>query len=84
VKSKELESLAEAVRLENRRLRAYEAQRRSAYPYHPNGYLITVSRGEHSFTSQYSMTDVESTEGLDWKRIASKVIFFISSVSTAR
>ncbi|KAI0003031.1 Homeodomain-like protein [Russula compacta] len=65
MKPKELESLAEAVRLENRRLRAYEAQR----------------RGEHSFTSQYSMRDLESTEGLDWERIATKVIADSSALS---
>ncbi|KAI0269204.1 hypothetical protein BC834DRAFT_1016795, partial [Gloeopeniophorella convolvens] len=57
MKSKELESLAEAVRFENLRIRAYEAQ----------------SRGEQLFVSQYSMKDLESTEGLDWERIATKV-----------
>ncbi|KAH9999382.1 hypothetical protein BJV77DRAFT_1064287 [Russula vinacea] len=44
MKPKEAESLREAVRLENRRLRAYEAQR----------------RGEHPFASQHSMEDLES------------------------
>lgn len=57
MKPKEAECLADAVRLENRRLHAYEAQR----------------RGEHSFTSELSMEDLESTEGLDWERIATKV-----------
>ncbi|KAI9507697.1 Homeodomain-like protein [Russula earlei] len=65
MKHKELESLAEAVRLENRRLRAYETQR----------------RGEHSFASQYSMSDLESTEGLDWERIADKVVTDSSAIS---
>ena len=45
VKPKELESLAEAVRLENRRLRAYEAQQRSVQPYHHGDTLTTVFQG---------------------------------------
>ncbi|KAF8268284.1 hypothetical protein EI94DRAFT_1728203 [Lactarius quietus] len=58
MRPKELESLTEAVRVENRRLLAYEAQK----------------RGERPFLSQYSMEDLESTEGLDWRRIADKVV----------
>ena len=45
VKTKEAEGLAEAVRLENRRLRAYEAQQRSAHPRSPVDALVTTSQG---------------------------------------
>lgn len=45
MKPKEAESLAEAVRLENRRLRAYEAQRRSAHPCSPVDAPVTTSQG---------------------------------------
>ncbi len=45
VKLKEAESLAEAVRLENRRLHAYEAQRRLVHPYNPVGALVTMFKG---------------------------------------
>ncbi|KAF8484987.1 hypothetical protein DFH94DRAFT_257254 [Russula ochroleuca] len=65
MKPKEAESLREAVRLENRRLRAYEAQR----------------RGEQPFASQHSMEDLESTEGLDWEHIATKVNTDSSTIS---
>jgi hypothetical protein len=44
-KPKELESLAEAVRLETRRLRAYEAQRRLVWPYHHGDTLTTAFQG---------------------------------------
>ncbi|KAI0303178.1 hypothetical protein BC826DRAFT_1138792 [Russula brevipes] len=57
MKPKEVERLTEAVRLENRRLRAHEARQ----------------RGEHPFASQFDMGDLEATEGLDWERIAEKV-----------
>ncbi|KAI9466791.1 hypothetical protein BJY52DRAFT_1234364 [Lactarius psammicola] len=65
MRPKELESLAEAVRLENRRLHACEAQK----------------RGERPFVSQYSMRDLESTDGLDWRRIADKVVADSSAIS---
>jgi len=65
VRPKELESLTEAVRVENRRLYAFEAQK----------------RGERPFVSQYSMRDLESTDGLDWTRIADKVVADSSAIS---
>ncbi|KAH9179932.1 hypothetical protein EDB89DRAFT_1923961 [Lactarius sanguifluus] len=65
MRPKELESLTEAVRLENRRLYACEAQK----------------RGERPFVSQYSMKDLESTDGLDWRRIADKVVADSSAIS---
>ncbi|KAH9062119.1 hypothetical protein EDB87DRAFT_1609423 [Lactarius vividus] len=65
MRPKELESLTEAVRLENRRLYACEAQK----------------RGERRFVSQYSMKDLESTDGLDWRRIADKVVADSSAIS---
>lgn len=65
MRPKELESLTEAVRVENRRLLAYEAQK----------------RGERPFLDQYSMIDLESTEGLNWTRIADKVVADSSAIS---
>jgi hypothetical protein len=41
VRPKELESLAEAIRLENRRLRAYEAQSRWVHFRYPSSTLVT-------------------------------------------
>lgn len=37
------------------------------------------SRGEQSFVSQHSMSDLESIDGLDWERIATKVDFLAFS-----
>ncbi|KAI0040698.1 hypothetical protein FA95DRAFT_1566185 [Auriscalpium vulgare] len=58
MKPKELESLAEGVRVENHRMRAQDAQQRG-YPFLGN--------------QQSAARDLHNTEGIDWERIAAKV-----------
>ncbi|KAA1466108.1 hypothetical protein DENSPDRAFT_790470 [Dentipellis sp. KUC8613] len=59
MKARELDSLAEAVRMENYRLCAYDAQRRGLQPFH----------AAHENPRFLEM----NTEGLDWERIAMNV-----------
>ena len=80
MRPKELESLTEAVRVENRRRYAFEAQKRSVHHTILATPPITTFRGERPFVSQYSMRDLESTDGLDWTRIANKVTILIFQI----
>ncbi|EPQ59573.1 hypothetical protein GLOTRDRAFT_34698 [Gloeophyllum trabeum ATCC 11539] len=66
MKAKELDALAEAVRTENYRMHAYEAQRRG------QNALTSLNQQPQSYFEL-------NKEGIDWERVASKVSSSISS-----
>ena len=79
MKSKELDALAEAVRADNYRKHAFEAQRRFATSLCSCISLtpfILSSRGLNAFSNlddQAQKAIEVNTEGLDWERISEKV-----------
>ncbi|KAI0316986.1 hypothetical protein OF83DRAFT_1172384 [Amylostereum chailletii] len=70
MRPKELDCLADAVRMENYRLRAYDAQRRGLPPFPP--------------PSEVDQELEKNTVGIDWERVASKVAAESNSVTVER
>lgn len=78
VKASDLEALADAVRSENHRIHALEAQKRCVFGvYEPLvRYVTELVRGQQPFVSlnDYPMSYFEQNKhGINWERVAQKV-----------